>query len=103
MTLSALRDSWGRCVSSPGEGRSTSISRLKWGDTGTHGLVGGEQRGFADATFLCTPPRSAPIVAWWAFAVERVNQKALAFYSLSDNIFVACLVTTRCTSRELCL
>ena len=64
-------------MSSPGEGRSTSISRLKWGDTGTHGLVGGEQRGEADATFLCTPPRSAPIVAWWAFAVERVNQKAL--------------------------
>jgi hypothetical protein len=25
-----------------------------------------------------------------------------AFYGLSDNIFVACLVTTRCTSRELC-
>ena len=53
------------------------MSCLKWGNLGTHGLVGGEQRRFADAAFLCPPPRSTPLVAWQAFAVERVNRKAL--------------------------
>src|SRR5947209_8687701 len=59
------------------------MSCLKWGNLGTHGLVGGEQRRFADAAFLCPSPRSTPIVAWQAFAVERVNRKALALMHLS--------------------
>src|SRR5205823_214927 len=66
-----------RCLSSSREGCSTSISCIKWGNPGTHGLVGGEQRRFADAPFLCPPTRSPPLVAWQAFAVERVNRKAL--------------------------
>ena len=53
------------------------MSCLKWGNLGTHGLVGGEQRRFADAAFLCPSPRSTTVVAWQAFAVGRVNQKAL--------------------------
>ncbi len=65
------------------------MSCLKWGNLGTHGLVGGEQRRFADAAFLCPSPRSTPIVAWQAFAVERVNRKALtipfASFPLSDD------------------
>ena len=58
------------------------MSGLKWGDLGTHGLVGGEQRRFADAAFLCPSPRSTTVVAWQAFAVGRVNQKALVSSAL---------------------
>ncbi len=50
---------------------------MKWRNTSAHGLVGGEQRSFADEAFLRPSPRSTPIVAWPAFAVGRVNQKAL--------------------------
>ena len=66
------------------------MSCLKWGNLGTHGLVGGEQRRFADAAFLCPSPRSTPIVAWQAFAVERVNRKALELHEPGYTLEVRC-------------
>ncbi|MGZ6356331.1 MAG: hypothetical protein ACXWOX_17275 [Ktedonobacteraceae bacterium] len=57
--------------------RSSSSSCAQWWGPRLDGLAPSPQCGFADAAFLCPSRARLAITVSQAFAVERVNQKAL--------------------------